>query len=174
MPYIKEPGTYNAKCVLPRSAAQLFTTSNSGKDGIALDFVTEDGLEISTVLWLTPAAYERTLKVLDQVFKFDGDFNALAKNLSFPNYDCKIVVEMEEYQKDGVTKQAAKVKWINSRGPTRKDSDVGGVLSRLSKQSGQAPPSKEEFAAESATEGEDWSSDSIPFAPPHYIAIGGF
>jgi hypothetical protein len=80
---------------------------------------------------------------------------------------------MESYEKDGQTKQSAKVKWINSRGPTRKDADVGGVLSRLAKQTGQAPPSKEEFAA-GATSGEDWSEDSIPFLRPHHIAVGGW
>lgn len=173
MPYIKQAGTYNAKCILPRSAEQIFTTSASGKDGVALDFLTEEGLEISTVLWLSPAAYERTLKVLTEVFKFDGDFKALARGEGFPNYECKIVVEMEEYVKDGVPKQAAKVKWINSRGPTRKPADVHGVLSRLASQTGQAPPSKEDFSG-GATSGEDWSEDSIPFRRPHHIAIGGW
>ncbi len=156
MSYIKEAGTYNARCVLPRTAEQIFTTSKTGKDGIALDFVTEDGAEISTVLWLTPAAYERTMKTLDTVFKFNGDFNALAKGEGFPNYDCKLVVEMEEYDgKDGTRKTAAKVKWINSRGPVRENADVRGVLTRLSKQTGQAPPPD-------APDG-DMAEDDIPF-----------
>jgi hypothetical protein len=171
---LRTPGEYNATLVLPRTVEQLFHTSKSGKDGIALDFVTTDGGEISTVLWLTPAAYERTVKVLTEVFKFDGDFNALAKGAGFPNLDCKLVVEMEDYQgNDGTTKSSAKVKWINSRGPQRPDADVRGVMSRLSKITGQQAPIERPSASggyrkPSATPppqggDEDWSDTSIPF-----------
>lgn len=180
MPYIKTAGTYNATCILPKTAEQLFTTSSTGKDGIALDFVTEEGLEISTVLWLSPAAYERTLKVLTEVFKFDGNFNALAKGEGFPNYECKIVVEMEDYQaKDGTTKQGAKVKWINSRGPTRKPADVRGVMSRLSQITGQTPPPDTRDISGSAADFNeggafDMEADEVPFRQPHYFTVGGW
>lgn len=135
------PGTHNAKLQLPRIADQLFTTSQSGKDGVVLHFKTEDGGEIHTTLWLSPNAYDRSLQVLKEVFGFNGDWNSLAKTLTLPNLECRIVVEMEDYEaKDGSTKQTPRVKWINPRGAAQKEAAGGveGVLQRLAKLSGSS------------------------------------
>lgn len=178
-------GTYNATCHLPRVAEMIFTTSANGSDGIVLDFTTEDGGAISTTLWLTPRAYDRTLKVLEEVFKFDGDFNALARGEGFPNYECKIVVEMEEYQHKttGETKYSPRVKWINSRGPKREPADVRGVLSRLARQTGKPEPayrpapqpsSARQVPRAATPTASQMAEDDIPFMRPHHLTVGSW
>lgn len=164
------PGTYAATCVLPRIAEQLFTTSNSGKDGLHLDFVLADGREISTTLWLSANAITRTLETLQNVFKFDGDFTALARGEGFPNYECSLVIENESFAgRDGVERVTPKIKWINSRGGSRPPADVGGVLSRLSQLTGEtfaAPAGPEQTEAAAGSAGsykEELDDDSIPF-----------
>lgn len=168
MSLLKKAGTYYAIASLPGTAEELFTTSKSGKDGLYLRFTTEDGEIITTTLWLSPNAYERTLQVLEQVFKFDGDFNALARTLTFPNLECEIVVEMEEFTNEkGETRSSPKVKWINSRGPKRTPANVASVLSRLAKLApSKMEPPKPRNAVGDAPEPATWQADEhddIPF-----------
>lgn len=154
------PGTYQATLKLPRIADQLFTTSTKGTDGINMVFDV-DGTEVSTVLWLSPAAYARTLEVLKDVFGFDGDFNKLAKTLSLPNLECQIVVEDEEYiAKDGTPKTRSRIKWINSRKAAQAPKDgVRGVLSRIAAMNKPTPTPSLKFGPIS----HEKDDDGIPY-----------
>jgi len=134
MQNLNEAGKFNCKLVMPASATLLFTTSSKGTDGIVLDLVTDDNRTITTTLWLSPAAIDKSKDKLEKCFGFDGDFRKLANTLTFPNLDCSIETEMEEYPKqDGSTGRSCKVKWLNPARTKAKAgaSDVRAVLQRL-------------------------------------------
>jgi len=142
---ISTAGKYDVQLVPPTTPEQWFTVSDSGKDGIVLDFKTADGQTIQTTLWLSPSAYERSLKVLDEVFGFDGDFNALAKGRPFPGLKCIIVCEEEDYK----GRPQIRVKWINPRGGKRAAVNLPEMLARIQRLKGEdhkPQPSSTELA----------------------------
>ena len=149
---IQTAGTFDVQLIPPPTPEQWFTVSSSGKDGMVMDFATQDGQTIQTTLWLSPNAFARSVDVLKTVFGFDGDFNALAKGKPLPNTKATIVCEEEDYK----GKSVIKVKWINARGGSSKStaSDVPAVLERLARLSSPATATK--------ASGE-LSEDDIPF-----------
>lgn len=98
-----------------------------------MDFVTEDAQTIQTILWLSPAAYKRSVQTLRDVFGLNGDFRALANGTPLPHLEATIVCEEEEYTSDkGITSRRVKVKWINMRGQGKAPpANVPDLLKRL-------------------------------------------
>lgn len=147
---IQTEGEYEVKLVPPATPAEWFTISETGKDGLALKFATREGDTIHTTLWLTPAAYDRSTKTMQEVFGMTT-YKDLANGKPLANLKATIVVEGEEYK----GKVRMKVKWINQRGGGAKPADVDAVLKRLELLEGQATRSQ---AATQELEGDD-----IPF-----------
>ena len=152
---IQTAGEFDVQLIPPPTPEQWFTVSSSGKDGMVMDFATQDGQTIQTTLWLSPNAFARSVDVLKTVFGFDGDFNALAKGKPLPNTKATIVCEEEDYK----GKPVIKVRWINARGGASKATaaDVPAVLERLARLSAPAPRT----ATQAAAELDD--SELIPF-----------
>ena len=129
---LNEAGKFNCKVIMPTSAALLFTTSKGGTDGITLDIVTDCGKTITHTVWLSPKAWDRAIKTLTECFGFDGDFRKLANTLTFPNLECSIETEMEDFTTtSGKVIQTCKVKWLNPAKGASAPSDVRAVLGRL-------------------------------------------
>lgn len=142
MQYLKQAGKFAARLILPASPDLHFVQSAKGTDGFKLDLQTDEG-EISTTLWLSPAAYDRTLKRLQEAFGFSGNWKAFAAGRDkFQTLECSIETEMENYEaNDGSIKQTCKVKWLNPAKSSAKLVDnLNATLSRLAQFGGPPAP----------------------------------
>lgn len=102
MPLISQPGRYAATV---KSAA--FGESEKGTTFLQLDFAADNGDTISGWLYLSEAAFERSVKTLRETFAFNDDFNTAVDQVSGKR--CSIVIDIENFE----GKDRAKVKWIN-------------------------------------------------------------
>lgn len=102
MPIISQPGRYAATV---KSAA--FGESEKGTTFLQLDFAADNGDTISGWLYLSEAAFERSVKTLRETFAFNDDFNTAVDQVSGKR--CSIVIDIENFE----GKDRAKVKWIN-------------------------------------------------------------
>jgi hypothetical protein len=85
---------------------------------IRLGFTTDEG-EMQTNLYLSVAAWDRSMKMLEKCFEFDGDFENLEQMIG---QTCSLVTEYEDYVgSDGETKNVLRVKWINPKGAPKLD-----------------------------------------------------
>lgn len=107
--------------------AEVGESTKKGTPGVFFTFKTEEG-EINGTLWLSPAAYERTLNTLRECFGFNDDFASLAAQVE--GREVSITVEMEPDSSDA-TKEWARVKWINPIRAAAKPV-AGGLLAQLS------------------------------------------
>jgi hypothetical protein len=115
---IKEAGTYVAKA----AEVTLGESLKRGTPFVGVIFVVTDGDQKGQRLrwegYLTDNTAERTIESLqhcgwrgDDISVFaKGDLDGLDAN------EVDLVVEMEEYEKDGELKEAPKVQWVNRRG----------------------------------------------------------
>lgn len=72
-----------------------------------------EGHEVTYQAWITDKSLERTIKTLAEVFGWDGDIEALAKQTTtgpFVGKPCSIVTEEEDYN----GKKRVVIKWLNS------------------------------------------------------------
>lgn len=70
-----------------------------------------EGHTIEWIGWLTDAAFESTLKRLQDAFQFSGNFGEVAEMPAlFAGQQCRITTEFETYE----NKTRLKVKWLNS------------------------------------------------------------
>lgn len=110
--------------------------------------------------WLTDKSFDRTIKNLAEVFDWDGDLDALAKQLKtghFVGKPCQVVLEEEEYN----GKKSIKIKWLNR-------ADGGGKSMESTKAQGFAARFSERAkkAAASAGDAPKPATRPSPFAKP--------
>jgi hypothetical protein len=76
----------------------------------------QTGREIVWRGYLTPGAFDNTIKTLTKAFGWDGDIEAVTEGKvdPFTGKECQVVCEEEEY--DGKT--IIKVRWLNSAQPS--------------------------------------------------------
>ena len=156
MPTIQNEGEYDVQLIPPATPAEWFTTTETGTDGWALKFATQDGSTIHTNLWLTPNAYDRSTKTMQEVFGMTT-YRDLAMGKPLANLKATIVVEGEEYK----NKVRMKVKWINPRGgvAVSKSADVDAVLKRLALLENRTA----QQATRSQRATQELEGDDIPF-----------
>jgi len=117
MKYINSEGSFDCIVTEP-TAGWIGESEEKGSPFVRIPVqVTEDGAEKgSGAVWmgyLTNAAFDRTIKVLVEVFGFNGDLASLATGKqTFKDKPCSITTEFEEYN----NKRRCKVKWLNAVG----------------------------------------------------------
>ncbi|HTJ77698.1 MAG TPA: hypothetical protein VL357_01760 [Rariglobus sp.] len=84
--------------------------SDTGTPFVQIAFEDDAGAAITGWLYLSEAAFERTVAVLREVFGFDDNFDTIVGQVEGKR--CSIVCENETYQ----GKERLKVKWINPEG----------------------------------------------------------
>lgn len=99
MPYLDAEGTFNCK-VLP--AQQYFLEAKTGTPYIGIPLEVIDGphvgKHITAKLYLSDAAFDRSVAALADAFDFNGDIEALYNgDVSFEGKQCSIVTEIESY-----------------------------------------------------------------------------
>lgn len=104
------------------------------------------GEEVDYSAWISDKAIERTIKNLREVFQWDGDLVALARQVNtgpFVGRECSITVEEEEF-KPG--KFRAVIKWLN--GPDGGNMmAIDRALALARRLTGIPDPTPEEIAA---------------------------
>lgn len=111
--YLKTAGRFDGVAFKPDGG--WFFQANSGTWGLKIglkvtDDVSEEGKCTEWVGWLSDKAMPRTIKVLNEVFNFNGDLNALQDGkIDFADRPCSFTTEKET--KDG--KEYLRVKWLN-------------------------------------------------------------
>jgi len=105
----------------------FLSESSKGTPCVQIEF-DASGETITAWLYLSDAAFERSVKTLREAFGFDDDFETLAQQLV--EKQCQIVVE-EEADDKGVLRP--RVKWINSlRSAPRPLSNAEVLTAKLS------------------------------------------
>ena len=84
--------------------------SDTGTPFVQILFENDQQEVITGWLYLSEKAFERTVQVLREVFKFDDNFDTIVGQVEGKR--CSIVCENETYN----GKEAIKVKWINLEG----------------------------------------------------------
>ncbi len=136
MKYLKTVGTFECKVVEP-IGGWFQASEKTGSDYVKIPVeVTEGehkGETAVAALYLTENALDYTTRRLAMVFKFDGNYPALAAGkVTFVDMPCQIETENETY--DGKTR--LKVKWLNPPGgslPDVKPMDASKLSSLLKK-----------------------------------------
>lgn len=109
--------------------AEVGESTKKGTPGVFFQFRTEHG-DIEGSLWLSEAAYERTLNTLRTCFGFSDDFATLDAQLA--GRECSITVEMEPDERG--EREWPRVKWINpARGSAAKPAG-NNLIARLTSQ----------------------------------------
>lgn len=139
MPTIKVPGRYTAK-VIDASLGESSTEKRTPY--VSLYCETEEGAHIGAWLYLSDAAFERSLETLQKCFAFDGDFENVRQVVG---KTCSAVVEEE---KDDKGKPQMRVKWINPVGGGKPPPEgLAAKLTQRAKAMGVNPPAKATAAA---------------------------
>ena len=136
MPTIKAPGRYSAK-VIDASLGESSTEKRT--PFVSLYLETEEGAHIGAWLYLSEAAFNRSLETMQKCFAFDGDFENVRALVGKP---CSIVVEEEN---DDKGKPQMRVKWINPIGGGAKPAPEGlaAKLTQRAKAMGATPAAKQ-------------------------------
>jgi len=130
----------------------------------------EKGKEIVWRGYVTPNAFDNTIKTLTKAFGWDGDIEALTAEKSdpFSGKEVQVVCEEEEYE--GQTR--IKVRWLNpvGGGAAKLDKEKLAALAKLTK---KAKAVSAQFKAESedeevwapapSTKNQPEADDDIPF-----------
>lgn len=90
------------------TACSIGESTNKGTPGVFLTFKNDSNETIDSALWLSEKAFERTVKVLRDVFDFDDNFDTIDGQVI--DKRCSITVEEEV---DDKGKAWPRVKWIN-------------------------------------------------------------
>ncbi len=122
MRQISIPGRYNAKVEI----AEIRQSEATGVYYLYLEFVTDDGEFTSKRLYLSEKAIEYSVKNLNEVFDFDGEFSTVERQLV--GAECRIVVAEAETA-DG--KCYLEVRYINRISP-RDNLAANDAISKLS------------------------------------------
>lgn len=122
MRQISISGRYNAKVTL----AEIRQSEATGAYYLYLEFATDDGEFSSKRLYLSEKAIEYSVKNLNEVFDFDGDFRTVERQLV--GAECRIVVAEAETE-DG--KRYLEVRYINRMG-SRDNTASDDAVSKLS------------------------------------------
>ena len=143
MSLLEEEGRFIAKV----TAADLGEAKKTGTPFMQLGFETEEG-HVSGRLYLSEKAFDRSLKVLQECFGFDGDFENLDPIVG---QECSITTEFESWVNDeGETKQSLRVRWINPKGGPQMEAGARQSLAaRLSARAGGTAPAPEVESFES-------------------------
>ena len=105
----------------------FLSESSKGTPCVQIEF-DASGETITAWLYLSDAAFERSVKTLRDAFGFDDDFETLAQQLV--EKQCQIVVEEEADDKGNLR---PRVKWINSlRSAPRPLSNAEVLTAKLS------------------------------------------
>ena len=108
MPQLQFPGKYKATV----KAVQFGESSKKGTPFIELALETDDHSTIEAQLYLSEAAFDRTIKVLRECFGFDDNFDTAEGQLVGGR--CSIDCQLEPFTTEkGEVKEFLKVKWIN-------------------------------------------------------------
>lgn len=146
MPAIKIPGRYTAKVL----TAELGVSQNEKQTPyVNLYLQTDDGAHIGAYLYLSDAAFDKSLEALQKAFGFDGDFEKLAAQIT--SKECSIVVE-EEKGDDG--KMRMRVRWVNPLHESRPAPE--GLAARMTARARGTTP-----AAAAVSSGA--TKDNVPF-----------
>lgn len=122
MRQISIPGRYNAKI----NSAEIRQSETTSAYYLYLEFITDDGGFTFKRLYLSEKAIEFSVKNLNEVFDFDGEFSTIEQQLV--GKECRIVVAESETE-DG--KKYLEVRYINRLMP--KDSPAtNDAISKLS------------------------------------------
>lgn len=87
----------------------VLSESKNGTPSIKLKLQLEGGETIYHDIWLSDAAFARSIETLKEVFSFNGNFEALQNLIGC---ECEAVIEQETFE----GKERDKVKWINPVG----------------------------------------------------------
>lgn len=178
-------GTYKATVV----GAYLGESQEKKTPYYGIEFMLDSGENIDWLAYLTDGTKERNLNTLLSLgFKGSklSDISDTSKKISdlfeFPEDDIFVVIEMESYEKDGVTKEVPRVQFVNvgerktvnkfdhkQAVAVFKSHTFDGDLQRI-KKSGPSLPAKKAKPAdtpktshEMAGPDKDFSADEIPF-----------
>jgi len=124
---LKTVGTFSG-IVIEDTSNGLFESTEKRTPGIRLILEVTEGPQMGEVIawtgWLSEntskpgaeSAFERTTKLLNEVFGFNGNYLDVAENGNhFRDLPCSFVTEMEADLKDP-NKSYLRVKWLNSPG----------------------------------------------------------
>jgi hypothetical protein len=106
MPLINEAGRHAVTV-----SEMQFGESQTGTPFVQLTFEREDKAVITGWLYLSEKAFERTVKVLREVFEFDDNFDTLEGQVVG-----KRAAIVTEFEKGDDGKDRLRVKWINPEG----------------------------------------------------------
>jgi hypothetical protein len=131
MALLTDEGRYPAKI----TAAELGESANTGTGYLQLSFETENGEgHIAKRLYVSDKAFPYTLKTLQDVFAFDGDFTNLDQLVG---KSCSITTAMES---DDSGNDRLQVRWINrAGGPKLEPEKAGSLAARLNAMAKSAP-----------------------------------
>lgn len=102
-----------------------FGEAQTGTPYIRIGFEAEQGT-ITAWLYLSEKAFDRTVKVLREVFGFDDNFDTLAGQVE--GKKCSIVTELET---DNQGKDRLRVKWINAEGGAKAPAPISNQAAFL-------------------------------------------
>jgi hypothetical protein len=127
MPQLDAVGTFDVEV---QQADSYLGESQTGTPYIGLPFTVSSGDHIgdyiTAYLYLSDAAFDRTIGTLAHAFSWDGDLEALANgSFSFAGMPATIVTKSETYE----GRQVTKVSWINRLG----ESGGGGGITPIDK-----------------------------------------
>ena len=134
--YLKTPGRFDGVAFKPDGG--WFFQANSGAWGLKIglrvtDDVSEEGKCIHWTGWLSEKAMPRTIKVLGEVFNFNGDLAALNEGrIDFSDMPCSFTTEEEDYK----GQKRLEVKWLNpinrkSSVPAPPSDEVKGFIASI-------------------------------------------
>ena len=144
MPLIK---TADRHAVRVKSA--IIGANDKGTPFVEFEFINPASETLNGWLYLSDAAFERSVRVLRDVFGFDNDFTTLPAQVT--DKECSITTEFETFE----GKERLKVKWINSVGRDVAPVDVS-ALSKFSARAARiaAEPAKAASGATKAADGD--------------------
>lgn len=125
------------RCIARQPESGWIGQSDKGSDYIAIDCEVDEecpekGQQATAYLYLTDAAFERSVKTLADAFGFDGNFVNLQLNkVTLDGMPCSITTEFESYE----GKDRLKVKWLNNinRTPKIDPQKASEIASRLTR-----------------------------------------
>jgi len=138
-----------------------FGESKTGTPFIEIQFADDSGATINGWLYLSENAFERTVKVVREVFGFDGNFETLPAQIA--NKRCSIETEEEEYE----GKMRLKVKWINPLRTVIPLKDGANFLKGLTQKAARIP-------VETRTVAKSTAPKAVPAASANPQNFGDF
>lgn len=145
------------------------TSGDSPKPYVALEFITSGGDTLTGYFYLSPAAFENTVRSLREAFAWSNNFETLEAECL--EKECSITTEFEKDEKTG--KERLRVRWLNPIGygvkPIANKDSVLAKFSQLARNvAAKAPVSPKTQAAKppaaAPTAGAAAPAEDDPFA----------